>query len=90
MMARPTLARLGHDGSAHLGIPVEVQLYKAEVGPTSGPTWRLAHFSVLAKEGVRLAGAGLAVAKDGAFQAIDEVQNLPPRHRLDEHFIFPQ
>jgi hypothetical protein len=24
-------------------IPVETQLQKAEVGPTSGPTWRLSH-----------------------------------------------
>jgi hypothetical protein len=25
-------------------IPVGIQLQKAEVGPTSGPTWRLSHF----------------------------------------------
>jgi hypothetical protein len=27
-------------------IPVEMQLEKAAVGPTSGPTWRLSHFSM--------------------------------------------
>jgi hypothetical protein len=25
-------------------IPVGIQLEKVEVGPTSGPTWRLSHF----------------------------------------------
>ena len=28
-------------------IPVEIQLEKAEVGPTSGPTWRLSHLGVV-------------------------------------------
>jgi hypothetical protein len=27
-------------------IPVGIQLEKAQVGPTSGPTWRLSHFEV--------------------------------------------
>ena len=29
-------------------IPVEIQLEKAEVGPTFGPTWGLSHFRALA------------------------------------------
>ena len=27
-------------------IPVGIQLYRAEVGPTSGPTWRLSHLAL--------------------------------------------
>ena len=31
-------------------IPVGIQTEKAEVGPTSGPTWRPSHFAQLVKD----------------------------------------
>ena len=37
-------------------IPVGIQIYTAEVGPTSGPTWRLSH--------LRQAVVGLVAAGD--------------------------
>jgi hypothetical protein len=35
--------RLAQEMQASPRIPAEIQLQKAEVGPTSGPTWRLSH-----------------------------------------------
>ena len=37
------------------GIPVETQLQKAQVGSTSGPTWRISHFDIGPHGGLHVA-----------------------------------
>ena len=57
--------------------PVVIQLQKAEVGPTSGPTWRLAHLVKLEAEGRRHPDR----PEQGQHDARDEVGGVGGRER---------
>ena len=60
----------------HVGpIPVGIQRYKAEAGPTSGPTWRLSHLVVVALDEGEHVGVE---ARDGLHQPPPPAYGINP------------